>query len=114
MNLSNPAFNRGRVSASTVLDIHSVNRNTIRGFVIVQRESQRMADDKLRLPPQNLDAERGVLGSILLMNEAIDEVGETLKAEHFYSDAHQTMYAAIQLTFATPRPLCVKNGCSAA
>jgi replicative DNA helicase len=55
-----------------------------------------MADDKLRLPPQNLDAERGVLGSILLMNEAIDEVGESLKAEHFYSDAHQKIYAAIQ------------------
>ena len=55
-----------------------------------------MADDTLRLPPQNLDAERGVLGSILLMNEAIDEVGETLKADHFYSDAHQKMYAAIQ------------------
>ena len=54
------------------------------------------ADDKLRLPPQNLDAERGVLGSILLMNEAIDEVGETLKAEHFYGDAHQKIYAAIQ------------------
>ncbi|HRA90098.1 MAG TPA: replicative DNA helicase [Planctomycetaceae bacterium] len=55
-----------------------------------------MADDRLKLPPQNLDAERGVLGSILLMNEAIDEVGESLKAEHFYSDAHQKMYAAIQ------------------
>ena len=55
-----------------------------------------MADDKLRLPPQNLDAERGVLGSILLMNEAIDEVGESLKAEHFYSDGHQKIYAAIQ------------------
>ena len=54
-----------------------------------------MADDALRLPPQNLDAERGVLGSILLMNEAIDEVGESLKAEHFYSDAHQKMYSAI-------------------
>lgn len=54
-----------------------------------------MAEDALRLPPQNLDAERGVLGSILLMNEAIDEVGETLKADHFYSDAHQKMYAAI-------------------
>ena len=54
-----------------------------------------MADDRLRLPPQNLDAERGVLGSILLMNEAIDEVGESLKAEHFYSDAHQKMYSAI-------------------
>lgn len=55
-----------------------------------------MADDKLRLPPQNLDAERGVLGSILLMNEAIDEVGESLKSEHFYNDAHQKVYAAVQ------------------
>jgi replicative DNA helicase len=55
-----------------------------------------MADEKLRLPPQNLDAERGVLGSILLMNEAIDEVGESLRADHFYNDAHQKIYAAIQ------------------
>ena len=47
------------------------------------------------LPPQNLDAERGVLGSILLMNEAIDEVAEVLRAEHFYSDAHQCLYRAI-------------------
>ncbi len=59
-------------------------------------DSQEGLDDKIRLPPQNLDAERGVLGSILLMNEAIDEVGETLKADHFYSDAHQKIYAAIQ------------------
>ncbi len=51
--------------------------------------------DEIRLPPQNLDAERGVLGSILLMNEAIDEVGESLKADHFYSDAHQKIFAAI-------------------
>jgi len=54
-----------------------------------------MAKDTVRLPPQNLDAERGVLGSILLLNEAIDEVGESLKAEHFYHDAHHKIYAAI-------------------
>lgn len=52
--------------------------------------------ESFRLPPQNLDAERGVLGSVLLLNEAIDEVGETLRPEHFYSDAHQKIYAAIQ------------------
>ncbi|MEQ9411926.1 MAG: replicative DNA helicase [Fuerstiella sp.] len=52
--------------------------------------------EQLRLPPQNLDAERGVLGSILLMNEAIDDVGEVLRPEHFYSDAHQKIYAAIR------------------
>lgn len=54
-----------------------------------------MANDPLRLPPQNLDAERGVLGSILLLNEAIDEVGESLRADHFYHDAHHKIYAAI-------------------
>ena len=54
-----------------------------------------MANESLRVPPQNLDAERGVLGSILLLNEAIDEVGEALKAEHFYHEAHQKIYSAI-------------------
>ena len=54
-----------------------------------------MAEEPLRLPPQNLEAERGVLGSILLMNEAIDEVGEFLRADHFYGDQHRRLYAAI-------------------
>lgn len=54
-----------------------------------------MAKDILRLPPQNLDAERGVLGSVLLINEAIDEVGESLRAEHFYHDSHHKIYAAV-------------------
>lgn len=49
----------------------------------------------IKVPPQNLDAERGVLGSILIMNEAIDEIGELLRPEHFYNDAHQRVYAAI-------------------
>ncbi len=48
-----------------------------------------------RLPPQNLEAEKGVLGSILLANEALDEVAELLRAEHFYNDAHQRVFGAI-------------------
>ena len=48
-----------------------------------------------KLPPQNLEAELGVLGSILLMPEAIDEVGDVLRSDHFYADRHQKMYAAI-------------------
>ncbi len=48
-----------------------------------------------RLPPQNLDAERSVLGSMLFSNDAIDEVASFLKAPHFYHDAHQQIYAAI-------------------
>ena len=60
------------------------------------KRSRREPQESLRLPPQNLDAERGVLGSILLLNEAIDDVGEVLKPDHFYSDAHQKIYAAIR------------------
>ena len=35
-----------------------------------------------KLPPQNLEAEMGVLGSILLMHEAIDVVGDVHTRRH--------------------------------
>lgn len=47
------------------------------------------------LPPQNLMAERSVLGSVLLENHAIDEVADILKADHFYSDVHSIIYTAV-------------------
>ncbi len=49
-----------------------------------------------QLPPQNLDAERGVLGSVLLMNEVLDEVADVVSADHFYVDAHQKIFTAIR------------------
>lgn len=48
-----------------------------------------------RLPPQNLEAEQSVLGCLLLENTAMDEVADTLHADHFYSDVHQQIYALI-------------------
>jgi replicative DNA helicase len=48
-----------------------------------------------RLPPQNLEAERAVLGSMLLSHEAIDDVADVLQPRHFYADAHQRIAAAI-------------------
>lgn len=48
-----------------------------------------------RLPPQNLDAERCVLGSMLRDNEVIDEVAMALTADSFYLDAHQKIFRAI-------------------
>lgn len=56
-----------------------------------------MADGNIeRLPPQNLDAEKGVLGSILLANEYLDEVMEVINEDHFYSDAHGHIFKAIR------------------
>lgn len=44
------------------------------------------------LPPQNIEAEESILGGILLDPEAIARVAETLPAEAFYLQAHQTIY----------------------
>lgn len=49
----------------------------------------------IHLPPQNLMAERSVLGSVLLEIHAIDEVADILRPEHFYSDIHGLIYSAI-------------------
>lgn len=44
--------------------------------------------------PYDLDAERAVLGSLLLNRDAIIAVAPFLLPEHFYLDRHQAIYAA--------------------
>lgn len=53
----------------------------------------RMAAEE-RLPPQNLEAERAVLGAILQDKEALLKCVEILRAPHFYRPAHQRIFAA--------------------
>src|SRR5262249_42622552 len=48
----------------------------------------------LRLPPQNLDAERSVLGSVLRDNAVLDDVVQIVRAPSFYTDAHQKIFDA--------------------
>lgn len=45
-----------------------------------------------RLPPQNLDAEKSVLGSLLLDSARCDDVAEVLRVDDFYADAHQKLF----------------------
>jgi replicative DNA helicase len=45
-----------------------------------------------RLPPQNLEAEQWVLGSLLQVPELCDEVSLITRADDFYSDANQKIY----------------------
>ncbi|NLK01273.1 MAG: replicative DNA helicase, partial [Clostridia bacterium] len=52
-----------------------------------------------RLPPQSVEAEQAVLGSMLIDQDSIFVVTEMLLGEHFYEKAHQTIYEAI-LTLA--------------
>ncbi len=43
--------------------------------------------------PQNIEAERSVLGAILLDNHALNTVAEKLRPEDFFSDEHRRIYA---------------------
>ena len=45
-----------------------------------------------RLPPQNLDAEKGVLGSILLDPNLADDIALVLRPEDFYAEANKKLY----------------------
>jgi replicative DNA helicase len=49
-----------------------------------------------RLPPQNVDAEKSILGGLMLEQEAWDEVSELLVEEDFYKPAHRKIFAAIR------------------
>jgi replicative DNA helicase len=75
--------------------------------VATQREPQQIFD---RLPPQNIDAERSVLGAMLLNADAVGTAIELLreKAEEvFYAEAHQEIYAAIVTLFRKSVPIDV-------
>lgn len=49
-----------------------------------------------KLPPQNLDAEKSVLGGLLIEQEAWDEVSEYLIDEDFYKPGHRKIFLAIK------------------
>ncbi len=48
-----------------------------------------------RLPPQNLEAERSVLGSCMLDASVIDDVTELVKHTDFYRSTHEEVFQAI-------------------
>ena len=45
-----------------------------------------------KIPPQNLEAEQSILGSVLLENSAINSVLEVMSKDDFYSEAHRKIF----------------------
>ncbi|NND82796.1 MAG: replicative DNA helicase [Gammaproteobacteria bacterium] len=52
-------------------------------------------EDVLRLPPQAIEAEQSILGSMMLDNRVIDEVSTELEARDFYRSDHQLIFNEI-------------------
>ncbi len=56
------------------------------------------------LPPQNIEAEQAVLGTILLQDNALLKIVELLSPEDFYRDAHKTIFSAMLTLFEKREP----------
>ena len=52
-----------------------------------------------RVPPQNIEAEQSVLGSILIEQSAIAKISDILQPEDFYREAHKMVYRAAMTLF---------------
>ena len=57
-----------------------------------------------KLLPQNIEAECGVLGSIIIDPEAIVQVSDFLHADDFYRDAHRMIYEVILQLYEEHEP----------
>ncbi len=58
-----------------------------------------------RLPPQNLDAERAVLGAVLVDSAAMNKIVEILTPEAFYSPANQIIYKCFLTLYNQSKPI---------
>lgn len=55
-----------------------------------------MAKEKLRVPPQSLESEQAVLGSIMLRPQALYEIEDLLTQDMFYAEKHKIIFKAIR------------------
>ncbi|OGX41063.1 MAG: replicative DNA helicase [Omnitrophica WOR_2 bacterium RIFCSPLOWO2_01_FULL_41_12] len=52
-----------------------------------------------KVPPQNLEAEMAVLGSMLMDEDAISVAMEVLRADNFYKDTHRKIFEGISVLY---------------
>ena len=51
--------------------------------------------NNIRIPPQHLESEQAVLGSIMLRKDAMHEVEDMVQAESFYAEKHKIIFQAM-------------------
>lgn len=65
-----------------------------------------MAQD-FKIPPQSIEAEQSVLGSLLLDKEAVLKVSDFLRPDDFYRDDHAEIYRSILKLYEKRKPVDV-------
>lgn len=50
----------------------------------------------VRIPPQSIEAERGLLGALLLKPEAIHDISDTVRSDSFYAEKHRIVFETMR------------------
>lgn len=58
-----------------------------------------------KIPPQNLDAEKSLLGAVLIDEEVLADASEVVKPNDFYDKNHQAIFAAMMVLFERHKPV---------
>jgi replicative DNA helicase len=61
--------------------------------------------DKLRMPPNNIEAEISVLGSLMIDKDAITKVADIVHPDDFYKDKHGKVYEVLLELYQEQEPL---------
>ncbi|MDD4074402.1 MAG: replicative DNA helicase, partial [Candidatus Pacebacteria bacterium] len=62
-------------------------------------------NSNLKIPPQDIEAEKSLLGSLMIDKEAITKVADTTHGDDFYKRNHQYIYEAIESLFSLGEPI---------
>lgn len=65
------------------------------------------SNENIKLPPQNIEAERSVLGALMLDKDAVIKVANLVRAGDFYKDSHNMIYEAMTELYERREPIDV-------
>ncbi len=61
--------------------------------------------NELRVPPQSIDSEKAVLGSIMLRKDALHEIEDVVNPDSFYAEKHKIIFQAMLDLFLKNEPI---------
>lgn len=61
--------------------------------------------DAVRMPPQNIEAERSVLGSLLIDENAANKIADSLNPKDFYKKSHEIIFTAMMELYEKNDPI---------
>ncbi|MFH1173235.1 MAG: replicative DNA helicase [bacterium] len=68
-------------------------------------KTNKPANSLERIPPQNLEAEQSLLGSLLLDKDAIIKIADIINPEDFYKDSHRIIFEGIRDLYVKHEPI---------